>query len=954
MIRSFSRYAAIGGTLTGLSFMLGGCPLSAPPLEVIAGGTGDSAALGATASVEVLAPVNDFSITGGTPVEVAWRSVATTRVATQEVIIDVDEIPDNGNELVAASALPLTTSSITLNTSDLPAGEFSIGVLLREVGDIAAFDYATGSISVNARSTLFFTSPRDNFEFDRSVDITPTFNVAWEVNDPDSIVSVQIFLDPDSSPNGNEVLLRESNSQDGDSFSFDFPTSSFEPGTYRILALISDGLTTEAVYAPGRIVIRRRFAGKFDLRGLELPDAPLRGAVFEGFNPRDNAGSIVGTINDLDGDSFEDFVIVSQFGKPGFEINLPRTGVGEAYLIYGRSQRFSGRINLNSTGTLFRGEIFAGVDEITDPIRPSRGITSITKLDDWDRDGVPEFAFGMPFTDSEAETGRSPLDQNGYFRTGGVVIVAGSVFRPDLGFPGRNVIDLQDIGSTLHAPMTCTAGVDCPCREGFYGPKAPTPPGNLDSTYFHEHLGPPIELGSERLGARYSTIDFNDQCGESISSYDFDSIIISVPNRDAAAVSNRVLAPRPGAGSISLIFNNTGNSSYPWTTAGAPGAAGDYIGPQPNSDARAIPHGGPYHYVFDDLRTFFGNVAMGPTDNPPTFSFMQFAPGYFVTTDSEPCPGILDFGAPPTPEVTTRFYGESEGSRVGNAVGIEDFNTDGIEDILIGSPLSEEGAGSVYVVFGRLRRLVRGGDLDLEELKQPINAVGSPQRLFDGLRILGAAGDRLGTSQDSVSDFNGDGIPDVVIGSPLVNDRKGGAAILFGSRDALNLTADEIPYSELASRGLGVNFVGEEEGDLAGARVKGIRDIDGDGLHDVLIAAPDRSVRLDVDRDGVIDIDRANCGVVYLIYGSSRLSGTIDLSLIGTAELPGAMFIGANSGDHLGAGLGLQGDRSRGIGIAGDVDNDGQTDLLLSSVSASPRGGRAAAGEVYLIYGIGQ
>jgi hypothetical protein len=46
------------------------------------------------------------------------------------------------------------------------------------------------------------------------------------------------------------------------------------------------------------------------------------------------------------------------------------------------------------------------------------------------------------------------------------------------------------------------------------------------------------------------------------------------------------------------------------------------------------------------------------------------------------------------------------------------------------------------------------------------------------------------------------------------------------------------------------------------------------------------------------------------------------------------------------------GDRSRGMAMAGDVDGDGHGDLLLGSVSSSPRD-RARAGEAYLIYGVG-
>jgi len=876
---------------------LGGCPPSVAPLEFITGGTGQATVLRDTASVEVLTPASDLSITGGTQVEVNWRAFATSRFAVLNVIIDPDQDPQNGNEITAFTNVPLSQTSALVDTTRLQRGTYSIGVTLEEAGEMVASGYAPGQITIDQRPRLFFTSPRDSFTFDRTPRITPRFNVAWQLNDPDSVDTVQILLDPDDTPNGNEALLHESNSQSTDSFSFDLPTALLEPGTYRLLALVSDGQNAFPFYAPGTIRIRGRLAGFIDLRDMDLPSSAISGAIFEGFNPRDNAGSFVTSAEDIDGDGFRDFFILSQFGKPYYVVNIQRTGIGEGYLIYGRQRRFSGVNNLNSTGTLFRGEIYAGVPEAADPIRPSRGITSFTVIDDWDGDGIREFAFGMPFTDS---VGIGPLDPDGYFRTGAVVIAAGETLA---GFAGRNVFNLAEFGN---APSALPTGF---CREGFYGPKAPSSLG-----YYH---------GAVTAGCRISTCDFNDQCGHAVSRYDFNSIIISVPNRDPV-VNTGVGQSVPGAGVVSVYFAPTGFN--PW-----------------DADNTVLPHQ-PFNYVLDDQRFFLSQVGLS-----------RASPGYWSDPGDvpPPCPPLVQSLSLPVPERTTRIYGGFAGAAIGNAVSIGDFNADALQDFLVGSPQSHNGAGSCFIVLGRLLDLVLAADLPIEELALPMNDPNRlRQRVFDGIRVVGAPGDRLGESQSDAGDFNNDGIADVAIGSPLVNNRRGGAAIFFGSRTVINLTETEIPFDELPARNLGVIFAGEEEGDFAGARVVGVGDVDGDGNDDLLIAAPNRSVSLDIDLDGTLEIDRAGCGVVYLIYGAPDLHGTLSLADVGTERLPGAVFIGRNSGDHLGAGLGLQGDRSHGVAGARDIDGDGLNDILISSVSASPRD-RAQAGEVYLLYGVG-
>ena len=929
------------------AFVAGGCPQQ-PPLEFVAGGTGQTTRLSAVASVRVFSPAEDLSLRAGTPIDVNWQAVATTTFASVDVIFDRDQDPTNGNEIVAADNLPLTETSALLDTSDLEAGQVFVGVLLFERNELSTFAYAPGSLNVNQRTQFFFTSPRDIFEFDRSRRVTPRFDVAWEMLDPDSTVTVRVYLDPDQTPNGNELLLRESTNQTGDSFSFSISTALLEPGVYRILALVDDGVDQTAFYAPAQIRIRARLSDFIDLRELDNPQSTLRGAIFEGFNPRDNAGSFVSSAGDLDGDGFDDFLIVAQFGKPQYQINTERTGVGEAYLIYGRARDFTGRINLNSTGTLFRGEVFGGPPEVLAPVRPSRGITSFALLSDWDNDGLPEMAFGVPFTDSapvgqiSSEVG-APLDPVGYFRTGAVVVASSVCLRPDLGFPGRNIFNLAEFGTLAHVPLE---PLTFPfCVEGITSNKAASAPGS--GSFFHRHLvgvtGAPNE-GSVRLGCRLSSDEFGDQFGETVSAGDFDSIIISAPNRDPgiATLSNFGLSI-PGAGVISIYFVNTPGSFFPWTTTQAPPAGADWPGFPVEGNVDLLPHGGPYHYIVSDFRA------------PARISPFPFrSPGYVVEpTHTPPCVYLVDRDAP-TAARTTQIWTSVEGARLGGAKSVADFNADGLRDILIGSPLAGDGRGAAFLVFGRLRELVMSGELRIDELGLPLNGPNDAQsRIFDGVRVVGAPGERLGQALDSAGDFNGDGVADVLIGSPLTNQRKGGAAVFFGSRDVINLTQEEIPFDELPERGLGVIFFGEEEGDLAGARVATAGDVDGDGNDDILIAAPNRSVRLDLDQDGVLEVDRTECGVVYLIYGSPDLKGRIALADVGTEKLPGAVFIGAHSGDHLGAGLGLQGDRSLGIAAAGDVDGDGFGDLLLGSVSASPRN-RTAAGEAYLIYGEGQ
>ncbi len=133
---------------------LGGCPTGVNTLQYVAGGTGQVALLSDKASVNVLTPAGDLSITGGTPVEVNWQAFATTNFSTLDVIIDIDQTPDNGNEITAYSGLPLTETKALIDTTRLLQGTYLIGVVMREAGNLVAFGYAPGRIIIGTFSSL--------------------------------------------------------------------------------------------------------------------------------------------------------------------------------------------------------------------------------------------------------------------------------------------------------------------------------------------------------------------------------------------------------------------------------------------------------------------------------------------------------------------------------------------------------------------------------------------------------------------------------------------------------------------------------------------------------------------------------------------------------------------------------------------------------------------------------
>ena len=259
---------------------------------------------------------------------------------------------------------------------------------------------------------------------------------------------------------------------------------------------------------------------------------------------------------------------------------------------------------------------------------------------------------------------------------------------------------------------------------------------------------------------------------------------------------------------------------------------------------------------------------------------------------------------------------EGAGGNLGVCVAVGDFNGDGYDDVAIGAPDADGGAGyksgEAWIVYGQAGLIGSGA----------IAGLVATQILGDDM------GDQFGYSM-AAGDLNADGIDDLVIGAPGADppggDHAGEVYVFYGSPAMASTSLIDLtqPAGSSGERRL----CGDDPNDQLGAALA-CADVNGDGFDDVIGGAMSATTG-----------GGTSTGEVLIWYGSSDTTpGIVDFNA--TPGSRGETRIeGDDSSDYAGHAV-----------AAGDINGDGYADVLIGAHMGDPPGG-SNAGEAYVIFG---
>ncbi len=255
--------------------------------------------------------------------------------------------------------------------------------------------------------------------------------------------------------------------------------------------------------------------------------------------------------------------------------------------------------------------------------------------------------------------------------------------------------------------------------------------------------------------------------------------------------------------------------------------------------------------------------------------------------------GAVDLGA-----YDAKFLPPERYAYAGQLVAaVGDLNDDGTDDLGIGSWYRVSSTGTLWLLFSHT-----SGTNELNTADVWINGTSS--------------GDSFSHSASGGQDVNNDGVEDVIVGasaSDVGGTSSGAAYVFYGEPTNAILTAgtdsDHI-------------FEGSSSSDYLGFAVAIVGDMDGDAYAEVAMGAY------------LQDSGGSSAGAAYVYYGP--LTGTHTGADVSGAD---ARLIGEDGSDYFGYS----------VDDAGDVDGDGNNDIIVGAMYEDAGG--ASAGAAYVFTG---
>ncbi len=749
--------------------------------------------------------------------------------------------------------------------------------------------------------------------------------------------------------------------------------------------------------ANGKIIRPKGYLGTYDLAAMAAATtknySPLDGTIFEGFNIGDQAGYELAGLGDLTKSGFSDFMIFARYGQ---EYSVGNAG--SAYLIYGQ-KTFPAVVNLNSissptaatravegTVLMLPMENLASFDGAT-----IHGGFQTLGIPDITGDGKGDLLLGCPnaaplsieFTNMTTGKIKGPvkveLDQYELERT----------YPKDTTFvEPMHVYPWFKLKLRMDKWKTDEAGA-ITGNEEYYTDELFNylfgfdyqPGDKLTIEFYTETIG-----DKERIQSRDSWSHTGERGalymlpGDRMIEYRnwmYDMVLIGSPVQDGASDTPQAIPENSGTINGDYLFytdplfypDARSRMMTPYRTGYSYGTS---ISVMPDTDRSNVPQllvGAPAATVY--------NVAF-PNDPPrPKAGLIKLFDAEGAWTSIPTNVGRIGWAdmtsqglsGPPYAAsgdtYSVEIIGPSTGAMLGNPAGLGhftsltdygsytggDFNGDNVPDFVAGTPGLNSGLGAIYVIpvrpiFGRRATVV---DLKNFNAAQPPGTDPNLEVPVVGIKVLGTdPGMRLGEIVKPAGDFNSDNLGDVMFAMPNYTSGAGRVILMFGKANFYgDFTVDQLD-SHMGAQLPALILNGEAAGDHLGQKLCCVYDVNGDGIDDILISAPDAGVT-----------GKAGCGKIYLLYGKKGIVkqdpvtkySFVDYDGDGKPDdywsmgdignrIPGCVFVGEAAGDHL-----------QTISQAGDANGDGVGDFILGAPFANVSTIQQKAGKAYLIFG---